>query len=86
MNDEVPERRSHQRFSSELEGWIAHGSIHPPVPCTVRDLSESGMRLIISSSTDIPLNFKLMIPEHSAAAMVRLVWTDGTHYGAKFTD
>jgi len=41
--------------------------------------------LVISGSADIPVEFELQIPDAGATAMTQLVWTDGTHYGARFT-
>ena len=82
----TPERRSHERFSTVLEGWIAGPENEAPIGCSVRDMSKSGVRLVVSSPADIPLEFELRIPDAGATAMVRLVWTDGTHYGARFTN
>ena len=86
MTPGMPERRSHERFSTVLEGWIASPESATPIGCSVWDMSKSGVRLVISSPADVPLEFELRIPDAGAAAMVRLVWTDGTHYGARFTN
>ena len=48
------------------------------------DLSETGVRLVITVPADVPLEFELKIPDKRAAAMVRLVWNAGNHYGARF--
>jgi len=53
--------------------------------CTVWDLSETGVRLVIPSPADVPLEFELKIPNAGAVSRVRLVWTTGSHYGARFT-
>ncbi|MBJ6124375.1 PilZ domain-containing protein [Microvirga splendida] len=81
----MPERRSDERFATVLEGRIAGANGQAPIECFVRDLSRSGVRLVIDGSADIPVEFELQIPDAGAAAMTRLVWTDGTHYGAQFT-
>jgi hypothetical protein len=49
-------------------------------------MSKSGVRLVISGPADVPLEFELRIPDAGATAMVKLVWTDGTHFGARFTN
>ncbi len=85
MNRVMPERRSSERFAVGLEGWFASETSGDPVACTVWDLSESGVRLVIPAPADIPLEFELKIPDKGAVAMVRLVWTTGSHYGAQFT-
>jgi hypothetical protein len=81
----MPERRLDERFATVLAGWIAGPNCLAPIECSVWDLSQSGVRLVISDSADVPVEFELQIPDAGATAMARLVWTDGTHYGAKFT-
>jgi c-di-GMP-binding flagellar brake protein YcgR len=81
----MPERRSSKRFPITIEGWFAGEATEDPIACTVWDLSETGMRLVIPSPADVPLEFELKIPNAQAIATVRLVWTDGEHYGVRFT-
>jgi hypothetical protein len=85
MPSAMSERRSTERLPIALEGWFAGEATGDPIACTVWDLSETGMRLVIPSPADIPLEFRLKIPNAQAVAMVRLVWTDGAHYGVRFT-
>ena len=85
MNRVMPERRSSERVAVGLEGWFASETTGDPVACTVWDLSETGVRLVIPAPADVPLEFELKIPNKGATAMVRLVWTTGSHYGARFT-
>jgi hypothetical protein len=81
----LPERRSDERFATVLDGWIRDPISKVRIECSVWDLSQSGVRLVISGSADVPVEFELQIPDAGATAMTRLVWTDGTHYGARFT-
>lgn len=85
MTSAMPEGRSTERFPVTLEGWFAGEAAGDPIACTVSDLSETGMRLVIPSPADVPLEFELKIPGAQAVAMVRLVWTDGAHYGVRCT-
>jgi hypothetical protein len=85
MSPGLPERRSDERFPTMLEGWIRDTKSNARIECCVWDLSQSGVRLMISGSADVPLEFELEIPDADATAMTRLVWTDGTYYGARFT-
>jgi hypothetical protein len=86
MSPWTPERRSRPRHSTCLEGQIADQGARTPVACTVWDLSETGVRLIVPPPADIPLEFELQIPAEGARAKVRLIWNSGAHYGARFTD
>ncbi|MGF9758701.1 hypothetical protein AAII07_26210 [Microvirga sp. 0TCS3.31] len=81
----LPERRLDERFPTTLEGWIRDTKSRARIGCSVWDMSRSGVRLVIAGSADIPVEFELEIPDAGARAMTRLVWTDGTHYGACFT-
>jgi PilZ domain-containing protein len=85
MRPHVPERRSTERFPIPLEGWFAGEATGDPIACTVWDMSETGVRLVIPSPADVPLEFELKIPNAQAVAMVRLVWSDGNHFGVRFT-
>ena len=85
MPPAMPERRSTERFPVALDGWFAGEATGDPIACTVSDLYETGMRLVIPSPADVPLEFELKIPNAQAVATVRLVWTDGAHYGVRFT-
>lgn len=86
MTPGKPERRSHERFATVLAGWIMGPKNEAPIECSIWDLSQSGVRLVISSPADVPLEFELRIPDVGATATARLIWTDGTHYGARFTN
>jgi PilZ domain len=86
MSHRIPERRSSQRRLTHLTGWIAGDGAQERIECMVWDLSEAGVRLVVSPPADVPLEFELQIPAEDAKAKVRLVWTTGIHYGARFTD
>lgn len=86
MSQRFPERRSSQRHLTQLEGLIAGEAAQEPIECTVWDLSEDGVRLVITPPADVPLEFELRIPSQDARANVKLIWTTGIHYGARFTD
>jgi hypothetical protein len=79
------ERRANERVPTYLEGQIALKNGQPPIECVVWDLSETGLRIVVSDPAEVPVEFALCIPGESAVAGVRLIWTDGIHYGAMFT-
>ena len=84
MHAAMPERRSSERFPIALKGWFASEMTGDPMACTVSDLSDTGVRLVIPAPADVPLEFELNIPDARAVARVRLVWTTGCQYGARF--
>ena len=84
MGREFKERRMSQRFPTRLEARIVPNGDAPPLECVVRDLSETGARLVLCESGELPLEFDLEIPDEGARAPVRVVWTNGREVGAKF--
>jgi hypothetical protein len=84
MNLGPLERRSGDGFPMSLEGWFASETTGEPTKCTVWDLSETEIRLVIPPPADVPLEFELKIPSEGASAWVRLIWNSGNHYGARF--
>jgi hypothetical protein len=60
----MDEHRHDRRSRVLLSGRIIVGDKAPKIDCTVRDLSESGARLIVPSSTfGVPPEFRLAIGE-----------------------
>lgn len=86
MRLEQAERRASIRFPTQLDGWIVGEAPHAPVRCTVWDLSDDGVRLIVPAPADMPLTFELKIPDHGAVAAAKLIWASGNQYGVAFTD
>ena len=84
MRPAMPEHRSAERFPTSLEGWFVSEMTGDPIACTISDLSETGVRLVIPAPADVPLEFELKIPDARAVVRVRLIWTTGSHYGARF--
>jgi hypothetical protein len=84
MNLGPLERRSGEGLPMSLEGWFASETTGEPTKCTVWELSETEVRLVISPPADVPLEFELKIPSEGATAWVRLIWNSGNHYGARF--
>jgi hypothetical protein len=84
MGLDISDRRLNERLPTALEGWFFSDTTGDPKACTVWDLSETGVRLVVPAPADIPLEFELKIPNERAIAKVRLVWASGSHYGAAF--
>jgi len=78
----VTEKRSAQRRRVLKEATIAFGGMG--MPCTVRDISESGAALIVTGAIDIPNEFVLAVVSHNLIRKCRLVWRHGSRLGAAF--
>jgi hypothetical protein len=80
------ERRSSERFRTHLKGQVISDDSSTPVECIVRNLSTDGAGIAFAHAAEIPLEFELAIPEESASARVRLIWSNGIDHGVMFTD
>lgn len=80
------EHRTAGRTRSLLRGVIIHSNGNSRTECTVRDLSETGARMEISSAITVPEFFDLFIPLRNATHRSRIVWRNSTEIGAAFED
>jgi hypothetical protein len=65
-------------------GLIAYSGRHVTLRCAVRDLSESGARLLVDGSIDAPDTFELIIDIDGLEADCRVVWRRGKEVGVVF--
>jgi hypothetical protein len=77
------EKRRAQRRRVLKDGTIAFGGLG--IPCTVRDISDSGAALIVSAESDIPKEFVLAVVSSSLIRKCRMVWRQGSRLGAVFS-
>ena len=54
-----------------------------PVPCTVRNLSETGACLEVQTTVGIPSQFDFVLADEPARAC-KVIWLDDTMIGVKF--
>jgi len=80
------EHRTAGRTRSLLRGVIIHSNGNSRTECTVRDLSETGARMEISSAITVPEFFDLFIPLKNLTHRSRIVWRNSTEIGATFED
>jgi uncharacterized protein YfaT (DUF1175 family) len=52
--------------------------------CIVRDLSETGAKLGVSSRTKLPAEFYLHVVQKNLKVRVRLIWREGDFAGVAF--
>jgi hypothetical protein len=53
-------------------------------PCTVLDLSGTGVRISVDSAASIPVEFALLLSKNSQARRARVKWRRGNQIGAEF--
>ena len=89
MSDPVPSetavnRRGAQRRRVLKAGIIAFNARHSTLPCTVRDVSNSGARLIVDGSINAPDTFELLIELDGLEADCEVVSRKAGEIRAKF--
>ena len=76
--------RSAPRIRSFLRGEVSHSNGAQRAECVIRDISETGARVQISSAINIPEHFELFIPQRNRRDKARLVWRSGEEVGLVF--
>lgn len=79
----MPDKRIAQR---RLVGYRAHLKLNDsgtPVECVVRDISQTGARLIVTSPSELPDTFSLFLSK-DVARQCRVVWRKEKQVGVNF--
>ena len=78
----MDERRSSPRMRVLKSAKIILSDKAPKVECTVRNISETGARLQLSTTYGIPPTFDLIL--NDTRRHCRVAWMNQTHIGAAF--
>jgi len=77
----MDDRRSDRRTRTYKSGTILLGSWK--VPCTVRNLSETGACFEVQTTYGIPASFEFVLPDHPSRTC-KVVWLGDTKIGVQF--
>ena len=80
----MPERRTRPRKRVLKTGQIITDSTSSTVDCILRDISESGARLRLTSTAALPSTFLLLIKSENVIVPVQRVWRNAHEVGVKF--
>ncbi len=81
---EVSERRSARRRTLK-EGKILHAGGRSASKCVIRDLSETGAKLICQESVAVPDAFRLICVSDNVIRDSKVVWRNANEVGIVFT-
>jgi hypothetical protein len=84
--DLTPNRRDKRQTRRKPIGAAAYlrlGSFAAR-PCTVLDLSDTGVRISVDSAASIPAEFALLLSKNSQGRRARVKWRRGNQIGAEF--
>jgi PilZ domain len=80
----MSERRISARQKSFLRGCIQFNNRRTTIDCLVRDISETGARLIFSDSVSVPDVVELYIPQKEQTLRAHVQWRRGDELGIAF--
>ncbi len=78
------ERRRSVRNKSFLRGCVYFNKRRGALDCLIRDLSDSGARIIFSDSVSVPDVVDLYIPQKERTVRARVQWRHGYEIGLDF--
>ncbi|MGH6830218.1 MAG: PilZ domain-containing protein [Methylocella sp.] len=82
---ETHENRVARRSRVLKDGKIVALNYCSVVNCRVRDISATGAKIQISSQTEVPDQFRLMMPGDNSIREAKVMWRRGDYLGAMFT-
>src|SRR5712675_965592 len=80
----MSERRNATRQKSFLRGCIHFNHRRTVIDCLVRDISDTGARLIFSDSVSVPDVVDLFIPQKEQTLRAHVQWRRGDELGVAF--
>ena len=78
--------RTAKRSRSLLGGKVVFNGRRSTLDCTLRDLSESGAKLIFSAHVPIPEEFDLEVPQKGRTHRARIMWRTADSCGVRFIE
>ncbi|HEY4201914.1 MAG TPA: PilZ domain-containing protein [Devosiaceae bacterium] len=78
------ERRGAYRRNTDITATVVFDSGRGRVTARMKNLSETGARIELSSLSDLPEDFYMLIAEHGMQPC-RIVWKEGSVMGLAFS-
>jgi hypothetical protein len=79
------EQRKKTRKAMRHNVWLHVAKDRPPVSTTMSDISETGARLDVGESADLPERFLLLLSKNGQPRrLCRVVWRSGKQVGVQF--
>ena len=80
----VEDRRAHRRQRMFKSGAVSPDGHFCAIGCTVRNLSETGVRIQVGVQSAIPSNFVFQMKDGSIRTKARIVWRHEKEIGVNF--
>lgn len=85
MAMDVEDKRKSRRSRMLQSGKIIYGKSVMIIECVIRDRSDDGARLKVSSTSDVPTQFRLFFQDSNTLRAARVVWKTDREIGIEFT-
>lgn len=82
----LAERRPAPRRRALLGGRIVYAEGRFSLPCTIRNLSASGMRIAFTPGTTLPASFYLINAKERTIYHVQIAWAGNAEAGVKIEE
>src|SRR3954452_18509216 len=90
MSQTAPKLDSDQRIAPRLKALLAaqisFNNGQSTLDCLIRNLSDTGAKLIVSATVTLPECFDLIVPPKSLTRRARIAWRRGEEIGGRFED
>src|SRR4029450_1334666 len=81
-----PNQRAAPRMRTLIAAKISFNNGQSALDCLIRNLSDTGAKLIVSAAVTLPECFDLLIPQKSVTRRVRIAWRRDEEIGVRFED
>src|SRR3954471_3216978 len=81
-----PDQRVAPRMRTLIAAKISFSNGQSTPDCLIRNLSDTGAKLIVSAAVTLPECFDLIVPPKSLTRRARIVWRRGEEIGVRFED
>jgi hypothetical protein len=82
----MPERRITSRQKSFLQGRIYYNQRRSSVDCLVRDVSDTGAKLVFGEPVSVPDVVELYLSNKDEVRRAKVQWRKGREMGVDFND
>jgi len=85
QDDKQAENRIARRHRVLKQGKILLANNLSVVSCTIRDMSETGARIVCGDQSAVPTGFRFVTPADNMIRDAEVAWRRGAEIGIRFT-
>ncbi|HEY8580193.1 MAG TPA: PilZ domain-containing protein [Beijerinckiaceae bacterium] len=72
------------RVRTMLGAKLVYANGRMSAPCTIRNMSSTGAKIMLEGALPLPQDFELFVPQKNLKLNARLVWRNGLEIGVSF--